>query len=106
MESEHAPLAERLFMQLADFMEEFIYPAELRYERESQGAERWQPRGVVEELKVRAKAVGLWNLFLTDSEQGADLSTVEYARLCELMGRGGPGGRGFHWLAPGPRQTG
>lgn len=100
MESEDSPLAERLFMQLADFMEEFIYPAESRYEQESQGAERWQPRGVVEELKVRAKAVGLWNLFLTDSEQGADLSTVEYARLCELMGRVSWAAEVFNCSAP------
>lgn len=86
MDSDDSRPAKRLADELARFMAAFIYPAESRYQRESQGAANWQPRPVVEELKVRARAAGLWNLFLTDSDRGAGLSTVEYAQLCELMG--------------------
>lgn len=87
MDSHDLRPAKRLGDELARFMEQFIYPAEARYQRESQGAASWQPRPVVEELKSRARAAGLWNLFLTDSDRGAGLSTVEYSGLCELMGR-------------------
>lgn len=86
MEVEHSPRSERLRQQLATFMTDFVHPAEARYEEESEGAGRWQPRPVVEELKARARAAGLWNLFLPDRTHGAGLSTSEYAPLCELMG--------------------
>jgi acyl-CoA dehydrogenase len=48
---------------------------------------RWQPTAVVEELKKKARASGLWNLFLPESEYGAGLTNIEYAPLCEIMGR-------------------
>src|SRR4029077_16184119 len=61
---------------------------------------RWHPRPIVEELKVRAQAAGLWNLFLPDSDQGAGLSNLEYAPLCEIMGRVAWAGEVFNFSAP------
>jgi acyl-CoA dehydrogenase len=71
--------------RLQAFMEEYIYPNEQRFSREIE-RNRWSPSGVVEELKAKARAVGLWNLFLPD-EHGAGLTNLEYAPLCEIMGR-------------------
>ena len=68
-------------------MHEFVYPNESRYAQELQsGPTRWAQPGIMEELKSRARAAGLWNLFLGDSEHGAGLDNREYAPLCELMG--------------------
>ncbi len=74
------------------FMDEHIYPNEARFFAEIADGERWQPLAVVEELKAKAKAAGLWNLFLPDSNAGAGLTNAEYAPLCEIMGRA--------WMAP------
>ncbi|OFX00840.1 MAG: acyl-CoA dehydrogenase [Alphaproteobacteria bacterium RIFCSPHIGHO2_12_FULL_63_12] len=73
--------------RLADFMAEYIYPNELRYYRESEIGGPWRVQPVIEELKPKARAAGLWNLFLPDSDDGAGLSNAEYAPLCEIMGR-------------------
>jgi acyl-CoA dehydrogenase len=72
-------------------MDESIYPNEVLH-REQVQADRWRPPAVVEELKVRARAAGLWNLFLppgegNDEGHGAGLTNLEYAPLCEIMGR-------------------
>ena len=75
-----------LQQRLLAFMSEFIYPNEQRFEAEV-AASRWTPTQIVEELKVKARAAGLWNLFLPDSEHGAGLTNLEYAPLCEIMGR-------------------
>jgi acyl-CoA dehydrogenase len=92
MRFEHSDKAKDLQQRLTAFMDEYIYPNETRFHREladrSQGARnRWQPTAVVEELKPKARAAGLWNLFLPESEYGAGLTNVDYAPLCELMGR-------------------
>jgi acyl-CoA dehydrogenase len=77
--------------QLTAFMEEFIYPHEPRLHAEIEAnRERgnpWIPLALMEELKKRARTRGLWNLFLPESSFGAGLSNLEYAPLCEIMGR-------------------
>jgi acyl-CoA dehydrogenase len=90
MDFEHSAKVEALRMQLQAFMDEHIYPNEGRYHDEVQAGDRWQPTGIVEELKQKARAAGLWNLFLPDSRHGAGLTNLEYAPLCEIMGR-------VHW---------
>ncbi len=75
--------------RLEAFMQAQVYPAESVYEQQlrSFGANRWQVPPIVEQLKREARAAGLWNLFLPDSTLGAGLSNLEYAPLCEIMGR-------------------
>jgi alkylation response protein AidB-like acyl-CoA dehydrogenase len=71
------------------FMDEHIYPNEETYYRqlEALGTDRWQVLPLVEELKAKARKAGLWNLFLPDSERGGGFSNLEYAPMCEEMGR-------------------
>ncbi|XP_019832801.2 acyl-CoA dehydrogenase family member 10 isoform X2 [Bos indicus] len=80
-----------LYQKLKEFMERHVYPAEPELQRHQVSAERWTPSPLVEDLKEKAKAEGLWNLFLpleTDPEKkyGAGLTNMEYAHLCEVMG--------------------
>jgi acyl-CoA dehydrogenase len=80
--------AVRLGEQLNVFMAAHIYPNERVYWQQLEAAkDRWHAVPIVEELKVKAKALGLWNLFLPDSEHGNGLSNMEYAPLAEIMGR-------------------
>jgi len=78
-----------LRQRLLSFMSEHIYPNESRFfaEKRLPESQRWLPSVVIEELKPKARAAGLWNLFLPQSEYGAGLSNEEYAHLCEIMGR-------------------
>ena len=85
--------------QLRAFMEEHIYPNEARFYRESEDLGPWKVQPVVEELKARAKALGLWNLFLPEGH-GAGLKNVEYAPLCEIMGRSHLAPEVFNCSAP------
>ncbi len=87
MDFEHPTKVKALQKRLNAFMEEFIYPNEQRYQDELSAGDRWQPTEIIDELKRRARAAGLWNLFLPDSHQGAGLTNLEYAPLCEIMGR-------------------
>ncbi len=77
--------------RLHRFMDEHIYPAEPRWwaeiEENTRAGRRWQPLKVIEDLKPVARAAGLWNLFLPDSDRGVGLSNQEYAPLAEIMGR-------------------
>ncbi len=73
--------------RLEDFMRDHIYPNEERFYREAEELGPWKVYPVVEELKPLARSAGLWNLFLPDSILGAGLRNVEYATLCETMGR-------------------
>lgn len=74
--------------ELIAFMDEFVYPNEATFEEQldSQGT-RWQTPQIMEDLKAEARKRGLWNLFLPDDHHGAGLTNVEYAPLCEIMGR-------------------
>ena len=77
--------------RLSAFMAEHVYPAEPLYwqqlEANTAAGKRWTPLQAIEDLKPKARAAGLWNLFLPDSERGAGLSNQEYAPLAEIMGR-------------------
>lgn len=73
--------------ELEDFMAQHVYPNEDRYYAESEKLGPWRVQPVVEELKVLARRAGLWNLWLTDPELGPGLTNLEYASLCEVMGR-------------------
>jgi acyl-CoA dehydrogenase len=84
------PVSERaraLYQQLDAFMNEHVYPNEQLFREQVSSGDRWQPAAISEALKARAKAAGLWNLFLPDSEYGMGLSNLEYAPMAELMGR-------------------
>ncbi len=87
--------------QITRFMEEEIEPAEriAQEQIEASGDPHHEPQ-IVEELKQKARAIGLWNLFLPDTEWGAGLTNLEYAPLCELMGRSGIAPRVFNCAAP------
>lgn len=77
---------ESLREKLSAFMDKHIYPNERTFQ-EQRDQNRWQPTAIIEELKEKARAENLWNLFLPESEHGAGLTNLEYAPLCELMGR-------------------
>lgn len=86
MDFGHGERTRELVGRLQAFMDEHVYPNERLY-HEQVAADRWGHPPILEELKARARAGGLWNLFLPESEHGAGLSNVEYAPLCEVMGR-------------------
>ena len=91
MDFEFSPRTQALRAELEAFMQQHVYPNERRYLDEiaantARGA-RWTPLALIEELKPLARAAGLWNLFLPDSERGAGLRNLDYAPLAETMGR-------------------
>ena len=79
--------AKDLQERLSTFMDTYIYPNEEEYYRQLNEGDRWQIIPLLETLKEKAKAQDLWNLFLPESEYGAGLTNLEYAPLCEIMGR-------------------
>jgi acyl-CoA dehydrogenase len=85
--------------RLLAFMDEHIYPNEQRYYGEIE-ENRWVPTKIIEGLKPKARAAGLWNLFLPDSEHGAGLTNLEYAPLCEITGRSAMAPEVFNCSAP------
>src|ERR1700723_553416 len=88
-----------LAAKLTAFMQEHIYPNESRYHEEI-AKNRWQPTRIIEELKPKARSAGLWNLFLPNDDQGAGLTNLEYAPLCEIMGRSEMAPEIFNCSAP------
>ena len=73
--------------ELKVFMDEHVYPNEENITSEIHSGNIWEPSNIIEDLKNKAKKKGLWNLFLPDSDKGAGLSNLDYAPLCEIMGR-------------------
>jgi acyl-CoA dehydrogenase len=86
MNFDYSDKVKSLEQRLRAFMDEHIYPNEKGYNQEIEN-DRWAPTKVIEELKPKARAAGLWNLFLPDDAHGAGLTNLEYAPLCEIMGR-------------------
>ena len=89
MEFAYSEKVEALRQRLVAFMDEHVYPNEPVFERWlAEARDRWSaPPPLLEELKEKARAQGLWNLFLPDPAWGAGLTNLEYAPLCEIMGR-------------------
>src|SRR4029077_19358059 len=85
--------------RLQAFMDEHIYPNEQRFHDEIE-QERWNPSKIIEDLKPKARAAGLWNLFLPNDEKGTGLTNLEYVPLCEIMGRSHIAPEVFNCAAP------
>uniref|UniRef100_A0A8D2GYQ0 Acyl-CoA dehydrogenase family member 10 n=1 Tax=Urocitellus parryii TaxID=9999 RepID=A0A8D2GYQ0_UROPR len=86
-----SPPVRELYDRLQRFMEQRVYPVEPELQRHQASADRWSPSPLIEDLKEKAKAEGLWNLFLPleidpEKKYGAGLTNMEYAHLCEVMG--------------------
>jgi len=100
MDFAYSEKVEELQKRLCAFMEEHIYPNERTCVEQIQQGGRWCPAPIMEQLKEKARAAGLWNLFLPDSEYGAGLTNLEYAPLCEIMGRSPMAPEVFNCSAP------
>jgi acyl-CoA dehydrogenase len=87
MNFEYSEKTRHLMARVGAFMDEYVYPNEQRFYDQVATGNRWEPTEIVERLKIEAQARGLWNLFLPQSERGAGLTNLQYAPLCELMGR-------------------
>jgi acyl-CoA dehydrogenase len=97
----YSPKVEVLRARVSDFMASHIFPAENDlFAATHNAADRWQPLALLQDIKAKAKAEGLWNLFLPQSEYGAGLTNEEYAPLAELMGRSPFGPEAFNCSAP------
>ena len=86
----HSEKVQKLQARVSAFMDQHVYPNEHKFHAQVDEGDRWQPTQVVEDLKKLAKKEELWNLFLPQSQSGAGLTNMEYAPLCEIMGR-------VHW---------
>jgi len=106
MEFEYSERCKTLQAKLIAFMDEHIYPNEMAYKKEidNNGKEkgnRWIPTKLIEDLKPKAREQGLWNLFLPKSTRAPEgLSNLDYAPLCEIMGRVGWAPEVFNCSAP------
>jgi acyl-CoA dehydrogenase len=104
MDFSHSEKVRDLQERINQFMESHVYPAEAPYHEELEENRRagnpWQVTKVIEDLKKKAKAADLWNLFLPHSEHGAGLTNLEYAPLCEIMGRSHIAPEAFNCSAP------
>ncbi len=101
MDFEYSPKVQDLRKKVSQFMEDHVHPNEQTFEDQlNSGPDRWQIPPVLEEIKEKAKAAGLWNLFLPESEYGYGLTNLEYAPLSEIMGRVHWGSEVFNCSAP------
>ncbi|HEY0914086.1 MAG TPA: acyl-CoA dehydrogenase [Solimonas sp.] len=87
MDFEYSQKVKDLQARLNAFMDQHVYPNEKKFFEQVAEGDRWQPTAIIEEMKAKAKEAGLWNLFLPESSRGAGLTNLEYAPLCEIMGR-------------------
>ncbi|MGO9836636.1 MAG: acyl-CoA dehydrogenase [Polyangiaceae bacterium] len=100
MDFTHSDKVKDLARRLGAFMETYVYPNEKTFHEQVAKGDRWQPTAIVEDLKKKARADGLWNLFLPESKRGAGLTNLEYAPLCEVMGRSPIAPEVFNCSAP------
>ncbi len=100
MNFDYSPKVNELRKKLQAFCDEHISPNEATYRKQVDTGERWKPVQIIEDLKPKARAAGLWNLFLPESERGAGLTNLEYAPLCEIMGRAPWSAEVFNCSAP------
>ncbi len=104
MDFDYTPRMKEWIRKVSDFMDKHVYPAEAVYNEQMSEARAkgnpWIVVPVVEDLKAKAKAQGLWNLFLNESSHGAGLTNLEYAPLAEMMGRVGFASEVFNCSAP------
>jgi acyl-CoA dehydrogenase len=99
MSFELSAKTKELQQRLRRFMAAYVYPNEQRFHEEV-ARERWKPTKILEELKSKARDEGLWNLFLPKNPNGAGLTNLEYAPLCEIMGRSHMAPEVFNCSAP------
>jgi acyl-CoA dehydrogenase len=99
MNFDYSPKVRQLQEKLKAFVAEHIDPQEKTF-YDQLAANRWQVPAIMETLKAKARAAGLWNLFLPESEYGAGLTNLEYAPLCEIMGRSEMAPEVFNCSAP------
>ncbi|MBI5505031.1 MAG: acyl-CoA dehydrogenase family protein [Deltaproteobacteria bacterium] len=101
MDFEYSTKTKELMARVTAFMDAHVYPNEdALAEQLDAGATRWKALPLLEELKAEARGQGLWNLFLPESQYGAGLTNLEYAPLCEIMGRSPFGPEVFNCSAP------
>lgn len=100
MHFEYTDKVKALQKRLLAFMDEYVYPNEKVFYQQINEGDRWQPSAIIEELKPKARAAGLWNLFLPENPYGEGLSNLEYAPLCEIMGRSSLAPEVFNCSAP------
>ncbi|OHC64475.1 MAG: acyl-CoA dehydrogenase, partial [Rhodocyclales bacterium GWA2_65_20] len=104
MDFDYSPKVKDLQKRVSAFMEQHIYPNEDVFHNEVEAnrarGNPWVPTVIMEQLKEKARAAGLWNLFLPQSERGAGLTNLEYAPLCEIMGRSHIAPEAFNCSAP------
>ena len=86
MNFDYTPKVQELRKRVSDFMTQHVYPNEHKFHEHTRSDKRWTPVPIIDELKPKARAAGLWNLWRPKSH-GGELTNLEYAPLCEIMGR-------------------
>jgi len=100
MDFDYSDKVQDLQLRVQDFMDHVIYPNEELFYQQLEDGGRWRKPAVLEEMKGQAKKEGLWNLFLPESDRGAGLTNLEYAPLCEIMGKSKFASEVFNCSAP------